>query len=80
MFLRAWTCKEAMSKATGDGLLAPFREIDVDSGAVPGLNAGPPPYLPSAWMLYAAPVPEGYFATLAIWDRTATANNTPPAG
>src|SRR5207249_7164180 len=27
-FLRYWTCKEAMSKATGDGLSAPFRELD----------------------------------------------------
>ena len=30
--LRLWTCKEAMSKATGDALSAPFRRIDVELG------------------------------------------------
>ena len=77
-FLRSWTCKEAMSKATGDGLLAPFRELDVDLGAAPRLRAGPLPYRPSAWTLYAAPVPEAYFATVAIWDRGAIADGTEP--
>ena len=32
-FLRYWTCKEAMSKATGDGLAALFRELEVDLDA-----------------------------------------------
>ena len=37
-FLRLWTCKEAMSKATGDALSAPFRYIDVtlDGRPAPG--------------------------------------------
>jgi 4'-phosphopantetheinyl transferase len=47
-FLQYWTCKEAMSKATGDGLLAPFRHIDVDIAAAPRLLGGPAPYRPPA--------------------------------
>ena len=66
-FLRYWTCKEAMSKATGDGLIAPFRHLEVDLQAAPRLVAGPAPYAPPAWALVAAPVPEGYFATVALW-------------
>ena len=69
-FLRYWTCKEAMSKATGDGLLAPFRHIDVDLSAAPRLVGGPAPYRPAAWTLVAAPVPAEHFATVALWDRT----------
>jgi 4'-phosphopantetheinyl transferase len=69
-FLRYWTCKEAMSKATGDGLLAPFRHIDVDLSAAPRLVGGPAPYRPGAWTLVAAPVPAEHFATVALWDRT----------
>lgn len=69
-FLRFWTCKEAMSKATGDGLLAPFRHIEVDLQAAPRLVAGPAPYVPPDWGLFAAPVPEGHFATVALWNPT----------
>jgi 4'-phosphopantetheinyl transferase len=66
-FLRLWTCKEAMSKATGDALSAPFRDIDVAVDTGLRLVAGPPPYSPDAWQLIAAEVPEGLFATVAIW-------------
>jgi 4'-phosphopantetheinyl transferase len=68
-FLRYWTCKEAMSKATGDGLSAPFRRIDV--GLSPGLalREGPEPYRPGRWTLVAASVPDGFIATVALWDR-----------
>ena len=33
-FLRLWTCKEAMSKATGQALSAPLRKLDVELDAV----------------------------------------------
>jgi 4'-phosphopantetheinyl transferase len=67
-FLRYWTCKEAMSKATGDGLAAPFRHLDVDLSAAPCLIGGPPPYLPARWSLRCVDVPKGWLATLAIWQ------------
>jgi 4'-phosphopantetheinyl transferase len=67
-FLEYWTCKEAMSKATGDGLIAPFRHIVVDLREAPRLVGGPAPYQPPAWTLYAAPVPADHFATVALWD------------
>src|SRR5207302_8145766 len=67
-FLRLWTCKEAMSKATGEALSAPFRRIDITlEGASPRLVAGPAPYSPAAWQLVAAATPPGLIATLAIW-------------
>jgi len=68
-FLRYWTCKEAMSKATGDGLIAPFARLDVDTGATLTLLDGPPPYRPDAWRLHAIAAPPGFLATLAIWRR-----------
>jgi 4'-phosphopantetheinyl transferase len=67
-FLRYWTCKEAMSKATGDGLAAPFGELTVALGTALELVEGSEPYAPAAWRLHAIAVPAGYFATLAIWD------------
>jgi len=78
-FLRYWTCKEAMSKATGDGLIAPFARLDVDTAAGLTLLDGPPPYLPEAWRLHAIAVPEGFLATLAVWrtDRAVTPASRP---
>jgi 4'-phosphopantetheinyl transferase len=70
-FLRYWTCKEAMSKATGDGIAAAFRRIDVTLAPALRVNDGPAPYRPPAWTLVAAPVPDGYIATVALWDRAA---------
>lgn len=67
-FLRYWTCKEAMSKGTGDGLIAPFAHLDVDAGAALTLLDGPPPYLPDAWRLHVVAVPAGFLATLAVWS------------
>jgi 4'-phosphopantetheinyl transferase len=71
-FLRLWTCKEAMSKATGDALAAPFRRIDVsiDCGLV--LVDGPPPYVPADWSLHAVQMPDGFLATVAIWQSPTT--------
>jgi 4'-phosphopantetheinyl transferase len=67
LFLRYWTCKEAMSKATGDGLIAPFRHLEVELLDGLRLGAGPTPYLPRCWSLHPVDVPAGWFATLAIW-------------
>jgi 4'-phosphopantetheinyl transferase len=67
-FLKYWTCKEAMSKATGDGLIAPFARLHVDI-APPRLLDGPPPYTPAAWTLFSAAAPAPYLVTLALWRR-----------
>lgn len=66
-FLRYWTCKEAMSKATGDGLIAPMRHLDVELAPTLRLRAGPPPYLPRDWSLACADVPPEWLATVALW-------------
>jgi 4'-phosphopantetheinyl transferase len=67
-FLRYWTCKEAMSKATGEGLSAPFRRIEVRLSGAIELAAGPYPYLPARWQLSEVGVPPGYLATVALWS------------
>ena len=64
-FLRTWTCKEAMSKATGDGLSAPFRAIEIAVTETLELVGGPPPYAPPGWSLTALEVPADYIASLA---------------
>jgi 4'-phosphopantetheinyl transferase len=69
-FLRYWTCKEAMSKATGDGLSAPFRRLEVQLGKRIELRAGPAPYDPARWRLYAVDVVDGYLGTAALWVAT----------
>lgn len=67
-FLRYWTCKEAMSKATGEGLSAPFRRLEVRFADAIELVRGPGPYEPSCWRLHAVDVPSDYLATLALWS------------
>jgi 4'-phosphopantetheinyl transferase len=67
-FLRYWTCKEAMSKATGDGLSAPLRLLEVRLADAIELGWGPAPYEPARWRLHAVDVPDGYLATLALWS------------
>ena len=62
-----WTCKEAMSKATGDALSAPFGKIDVDVQPRRSLRSGPAPYEPAQWTLHEAAVPSDYLATVAVW-------------
>jgi 4'-phosphopantetheinyl transferase len=69
-FLRLWTCKEAMSKATGDALSAPFRKIDVDIEGPLKLRDGPAPYSAGDWRLFAANVGDAHIATLAIWNAS----------
>jgi 4'-phosphopantetheinyl transferase len=71
-FLRLWTCKEAMSKATGDALSAPFRDMDVSLDDGPRLVGGPLPYTPSTWQLVSAASPPAFIATLAIWRPSQT--------
>jgi 4'-phosphopantetheinyl transferase len=65
--LRLWTCKEAMSKATGDALSAPFRHIGIDTGPPLRGVEGPPPYAPADWRLVAVGTPAEYLATVALW-------------
>jgi 4'-phosphopantetheinyl transferase len=67
-FLRYWTCKEAMSKATGDGIAAPFRRMEVALGEAIELVHGPSPYEPQHWRLFAVDVPRAYLGTLAMWN------------
>ncbi len=68
--LRLWTCKEAMSKATGDALSAPFRGIAIalDDAGQARVNAGPPPYTPDRWTLHAIRAPGDHLATIALWQ------------
>jgi 4'-phosphopantetheinyl transferase len=66
-FLRYWTFKEAMSKATGDALAAPMRKLDVELAPAIRLADGPVPYLSCDWTLAAAPVPDGYLGGVALW-------------
>ena len=77
-FLRLWTCKEAMSKATGDALAAPFRHLEVSRSGGLALAAGPAPYLPADWALHAVDMPGGFLATVAVWDPYPAATATRP--
>jgi 4'-phosphopantetheinyl transferase len=73
-FLRLWTCKEAMSKATGDGLAAPMGRLAV-AATNDGwrLRDGPPPYVESDWSLVEIDVPPTHMATAALWRPLQTA-------
>jgi 4'-phosphopantetheinyl transferase len=73
--LRLWTCKEAMSKATGDALSAPFRKMTIELGDSLRLVDGPAPYTPDRWRLVPVEVPGGYLATAALWHE-----QVPPLG
>lgn len=66
-FLRLWTCKEAMSKATGDALSAPLREMNVAHEPALRLVDGPAPYRGPAWTLLPVAVPAPFIATAALW-------------
>ncbi len=66
--LRLWTCKEAMSKATGDALSAPFRQIDVALQDGVRVAGGPRPYAPGGWTLHALRAPGDHLATVALWQ------------
>jgi 4'-phosphopantetheinyl transferase len=71
--LRLWTCKEAMSKATGDALSAPFRRLDVTLTPRVALRDGPSPYDPAHWSLWAIDMAGGHLATVALWHAPPSA-------
>jgi 4'-phosphopantetheinyl transferase len=70
-FLVAWTRKEAVTKATGDGLRVPFGDVVVlgpDAGA-PRLLAWPYPRDPGSVSLLDLEAAPGYVAALAVLGR-----------
>jgi len=69
-FLVAWTRKEAVTKATGDGLRAAFRDVIVaaDHGR-PRLVAWPYPQTPESVSLHDLDTEAGYVAALAVIGR-----------
>ncbi len=69
-FLVAWARKEAVTKATGDGLGAPFSQIVVaaDAGA-PRVTSWPYPQAPETVSLLDLDAGPGYVAALAVLGR-----------
>ena len=76
--LRLWTCKEAMAKATGDALSAPFSRLDVEVEPVLRLTAGPAPYVAQHWSLHAAAGAPDHIATVALWREPAALRGGSP--
>jgi 4'-phosphopantetheinyl transferase len=70
--LALWTAKDAMSKATGDALAAPFAQIAVDVRTM-RVRAGPGAYAPHRWVLHRVDAGPDYFATIALWQPDASA-------
>ena len=66
-FLAAWTCKESIVKAIGNGLRLPLNEIELNIAPerdpsilrLPGVLGGP-------WELYPVPAGRDYIATVAV--------------
>jgi 4'-phosphopantetheinyl transferase len=72
-FLVAWTRKEAVTKATGDGLRVPFGDVVVATDtAVPRLLAWPYPQDPQSVSLLDLDTVPGYVAALAVLGRCDT--------
>jgi 4'-phosphopantetheinyl transferase len=75
-FLRAWTRKEAYSKATGQGLFNGFGDIEVAlDAAAPQASLvihsfSKPSDLTSNWILHDLAAPAGFAAALACEQRT----------
>ncbi len=72
-FLTAWTRKEAVTKATGDGLRVSFSDVIIatDEGA-PRLVAWPYPQPPDTVSLMDLEAAAGYVAALAVLGRCDT--------
>jgi 4'-phosphopantetheinyl transferase len=72
-FLAAWTRKEAVTKATGDGLRVSFRDVVIvtDEGT-PRLVAWPYPQAPDSVSLMDLEAAPGYVAALAVLGRCDT--------
>jgi 4'-phosphopantetheinyl transferase len=71
-FLIAWTRKEAVTKATGDGLRTPFGEVVVAADAgPPRLASWPYPRDPREVTLLDLDAAAGYVAALAVLGRCA---------
>jgi 4'-phosphopantetheinyl transferase len=64
-FVRAWTRKEAVTKATGDGLSVPFSQVIV-AGDPPRVRSWPYPGPPDRVTLLDLDAPDGYLAALAV--------------
>ena len=64
-FLRCWTCKEAVVKALGDGLMAPLQTFTVAHWQTPPRLIWPSAP-PSDWSIHMLNPPAGYSAALAI--------------
>jgi len=72
-FLVAWTRKEAVTKAKGDGLRVPFADVVVATDtAVPRLVAWPYPEDPRSVSLHDLDTEPGYVAALAVLGRCDT--------
>jgi 4'-phosphopantetheinyl transferase len=66
-FLVAWTRKEAVTKATGDGMSAAFSEVVVAADAgPPRVTAWPYPRSPHEVSLFDLDAADGYVAALAV--------------
>ena len=69
-FLVAWTRKEAVTKATGDGMSAAFSEVVVAADAgPPRVTAWPYPRSPRDVSLLDLDAADGYVAALAVIGR-----------
>ena len=68
-FLVAWARKEAVTKATGDGLRTPFGDVVVAAGGPPRLVAWPYPQPPDSVTLVDLDTEAGYVAALAVIGR-----------
>ncbi len=72
-FLVAWTRKEAVTKATGDGMSVAFSDVVVAADAgPPRVVSWPYPQSPDSVSLFDLDVGPGYLGALAVIGRCAT--------